>query len=500
VRPATNISQSANAVWAISGIRYYIGVCLAHLYTMTGNKIRFFWPFFLAYQALGGGAISAFAAEDAKIAPPATMNEQVLSMSGDPARPTELVVTVLTPPGNGPFPLIVMNHGSSTSANPEQDPRYRFSFSSYYFLSRGYAVALPMMRGFAGSKGRQIMNGCNQEAVGIANARDIQAVIEFMATQPYVDGEHVVAAGQSFGGWNTLALGTLHPRIRGLINFAGGAYISNCSDNQASMANAASHFGSQTITPSLWIYGDNDAVFSPYVWRSMFASYTNAGGPAELVAYGRFLSDSHNLLGFPEGLRVWAPEVDAFLRKVSMPSAITHPEYLPVEFPPPSNFAPVDDVEAVPYLNDGGRQTYRKFLADPMPKVFVFSPGGLAADFNGGFDPLGRALTACQQHSQKCQIYAVDDYVSWVRPTPAPQPTKFASIQDISAVPYINAAGREAYARYLTLRKPKAFVIAPDGAWYFAALGEDPLLSAMETCKKAHANCRLYGVDDAVVW
>lgn len=366
---------------------------------------------------------SSYAAEDVSIAPSASMNERVLRVPGDSQHPAMLQVTVLSPDGPGPFPLVVMNHGAGGTSRPDLEPRYRFTFSAYYFLSRGYAVALPMMRGFSGSEGKQMMGGCNQEEVGLNNAKDIRAVIDFMSTEPYVDSNLVVVAGQSFGGWNALALGSLkHPSVKGIINFAGGAIISNCSSTPEALASAAGNYGAQTVIPSIWFYGDNDVKFSPSVWRSMFDNYTAAGGQAELVAYGRFMSDSHNMLGFPEGLRIWAPKVDAFLIQVGLPSKITHPEYLPTDFPQPSNFAEIDDVDAVPYLTDVGRNTYRKFLSDPMPKVFVVSPTGLAASFNGGFDPLGRALSTCQKYSQKCKVYAVDDYVAWTQPTPAPAP------------------------------------------------------------------------------
>lgn len=465
---------------------------------MHKNNLLFIIVMFISLVVSQGYAL---ASEDVSIAPSASMNERVLKVPGDAERPTVLQVTVLTPDGPGPFPLVIMNHGASGSSQPDQQPRYRYSFSAYYFLSRGYAVALPMMRGFSESGGRQVFDHCNQEDVGLNNAKDIYAVIEFMSSQPYVDGNQVLVAGQSFGGWNTLAFGTLnHPRVRGLINFAGGAHISTCEDTPSALARAAGHFGAETTIPSIWFYGDNDAKFAPTVWRGMFDSYTAAGGPAELVAYGRFMTDSHNLLGFPEGLQIWSPKVDAFLAKVGMPNKIIHPEYLPAPFPPPSKYAAIDDVDAVPYLTDETRKTYLKFLSDPMPKVFVFSPKGLAASFNGGFDPLGRAMNACQKHSQKCQVYAADDYVVWVRPTPAPMPTSFASIQDYSAVPYLNDAARQGYQKYLTLRKPKAFVIAPDGTWAASTLGEDPLYAAMESCKKNHQGCQFYAVDDQVVW
>ncbi|MEO6856711.1 MAG: CocE/NonD family hydrolase [Rhodoferax sp.] len=453
------------------------------------------WTVFFCGQKLSS------AAEDSKISPPASMNERVISVPGDPQRPAKLVVTVLTPDGDGPFPLVVMNHGASSTQKREDQPRYRFGFSSYYFLSRGYAVALPMMRGFAGSEGQQTLDGCNQKAVGLDNAKDISAVVDFMTAQPYVDGQHVVVAGQSFGGWNTLALGTLHhPKVKGLVNFAGGANISSCRWTSWTLAQATEYYGANTTTRSIWFYGDNDAVFSQSTWHDMFERYTRAGGPAELVAYGKFMDDSHNLLGFPEGLKIWAPKVDAFLKQVGLPSEVTHPEYLPKDFPTASNFAAIDDVNAVPYLTDESRKTYQKFLSDPMPRVFVFSVKGLAASFNGGFDPLGRAIKACEERSQKCQVYAVDGYVAWVRPTQAPASTNFAPLKEAAAVPYMNDAARQAYERYLTWRKPKAFVVAPDGAWAGSSLGEDPLAVAMANCSKSHQGCKFYAVDDQVVW
>jgi dienelactone hydrolase len=444
---------------------------------------------------------TSYAAEDASIAPSAPMNERILSVPGDSQRPAILQVTVLSPNGPGPFPLVVMNHGAAGTQHPEREPRYRFTFSAYYFLSRGYAVALPMMRGFSESEGRQMLDGCNQEEVGLSNAKDMRAVVDFMSEQSYIDSKHIVVAGQSFGGWNALAFGTLKDsRVKGLINFAGGANISNCYSNPIALARAAEHYGTETAIPSIWFYGDNDAKFAAPVWQAMFDHYTAAGGPAELVAYGRFMTDSHNMLGFPEGLRIWTPKVDAFLSKLGLQSKIIHPEYLPLDFPPATNYAAIDDVDAVPYLTDAGRNTYRKFLSDPMPKVFVLSPSGLAASFNGGFDPLGRALSACQQRSQKCQVYAADNYVSWARPTPSPGRTDFASIENISAVPYLNDTGRQDYQKYLAFPKPKAFVIAPDGAWSASAKGDDPLLAAMTSCQKTHRDCKYYAVDNDVVW
>ena len=135
--------------------------------------------------------------------PTAPVHEQVLHIPGDPARPVELEATLLMPNGAGPFPLAVMNHGANGKVRPSLAPRYRTTFSAYFFLSRGHAVILPMMRGYAGSGGHISSAGCDFARVGRENSRDIQAVIDYASRLPSTDSSRVVIAGQSFGGWNT---------------------------------------------------------------------------------------------------------------------------------------------------------------------------------------------------------------------------------------------------------------------------------------------------------
>jgi len=102
------------------------------------------------------------------------------------------------------------------------------------------------------------------------------------------------------------------------------------------------------------------------------------------VPVGRFMADSHQLLSFPEGLPIWTPRVDAFLTRIGLPSSMTHPEYLPKSGPPVSHFAAIDDVAAVPWLSDKGREAYRQFLTRRFPRVFVLSVAGGFAVADGG--------------------------------------------------------------------------------------------------------------------
>jgi len=119
---------------------------------------------------------------------------------------------------------------------------------------------------------------------------------------------------------------------------------------------------------------------------------------------------------------------------------------------------------------------------------------------DGGYDPLERALVICKQHNFRCQVYAVDDQVVWPKPLPVPPPTKFARLEDVEAVPYLSAASRQGYQSFLALPKPRAFVIAPDGAWAFSSKDFDVLASALRSCEEKHKGCKPYAVDDQVVW
>jgi dienelactone hydrolase len=350
----------------------------------------------------------------------AQLNEQVLSVPVDTAPEVRLQVTLFKPQGTGPFPLAVLNHGKDVGPT-RAAKRYRSVYAARYFLSRGYAVALPMLRGYAGSEGETWTRGCDAEHEGLLQARDIGEVIRYLgkedAFRNTIDTSRVVVSGQSLGGWNTLAMGAVGlPAVKGLVNFAGGRQAPACPSWQADLAVAAGRFGARTRIPSIWFYGDNDTKFSVDTWRGMLERYNAAGGKAELVAYGRFMDDAHNFLGKIEALPIWTPRLDAFLDKLGLPNRNLHPELLPEPYPQPTAFAAVNDVAAVPLLNDKGRDTYRAFLNRRMPRVFVIASNGSCIATDGGYDPLERARALCKTHHLSCQTYAVDDHVVWPAP------------------------------------------------------------------------------------
>jgi dienelactone hydrolase len=360
-------------------------------------------------------ALSCQAAEVPDLeAPLGPLNEEIIRIPGEEPPAVTLQVTIFHPNGNGPFPLAIMNHGATNVSMGHRGDRYRLTNGAFYFLSRGYAVALPMMRGFAESGGELYHFGCDLAATGTAYAKDIRAVIRYLGADPRFDTKRVIVAGQSYGGWNTLALGALNmPNVKGLIIFNGGMKTSECKSGESSLAAGAATFGSKTTTPSIWLYGDNDALFPAPVWRAMYNRYNGSGGHAEMVDIGAFMKDSHSFLAYPEALPLWTPKIDSFLIRIGLPHTEVNHGYLPEPFPATTSFAAINDVAAIPYLSAKARDFYRTFLDKQFPRAFVINERGGASSYAGGFDPLGRALAACHASNARCATYAVDDRVVW---------------------------------------------------------------------------------------
>jgi hypothetical protein len=92
------------------------------------------------------------------------------------------------------------------------------------------------------------------------------------------------------------------------------------------------------------------------------------------------------------------------------------------------------------------------------------------------------------------EVYTIAD-------APAVPKTDYAAVDDIAAVPFLTEAGRAAYREYLGKMTPRAFAVSPNGAWCWAEEGEAPEKRALATCAKSSGQaCKLYSVDDYVVW
>lgn len=383
------------------------------------NQLTFAGTFRRLASAIALAAVSFSSASHATNALPQsldpTVNEQVVMLPvTQNGASFQFETTIYKPPGNGPFPLLVMNHGKERG-NPSNQKRDRFLSMSREFVKRGYAVVVPMRKGFSQSSGSYSDYGCNMKDNGQQQADDVAAVLDAMVRQPWVDRERIVVAGQSYGGLATMAFGTRqYPGVRGLLNFAGGLRIDGGScDWKSSLVTAFASYGASTSLPSLWFYGENDTFFDHPLAQRLQQAYQAAGGPSQLIAYGAFKNDAHGMIGSRDGVSIWLPEVERFLKGIGMPTDVTV-AVADTPRPAATNFAAIENISAIPYLTDKGRNGYREYLQKSAPRAFAISSSGAWSWAEEGDDPASRAVASCQKNSKlPCQLYSIDTDVVW---------------------------------------------------------------------------------------
>jgi dienelactone hydrolase len=233
------------------------------------------------------------------------------------------------PAGSGPFPLAVVNHGS------EEDSwgRATMNMPSFpgitdWFLSRGYAVVLPLRPG-NGETGGPYLEAQGQCAnadflkAGNGTADSIAAAIAYMVKQPHIRPAGVIVVGNSAGGWGALALASRNPPgVAAVIAFApgrGGHQYNRPNDNcspERLVASAAA-FGKTARIPSLWLYAANDTYFPPDLSRRLADAYRDAGGKVEYNLLPPVGREGHGLI-MADGAATWAPYLEGFLASLDL--------------------------------------------------------------------------------------------------------------------------------------------------------------------------------------
>lgn len=84
-------------------------------------------------------------------------------------------------------------------------------------------------------------------------------------------------------------------------------------------------------------------------------------------------------------------------------------------------------------------------------------------------------------------------------------PASPAPVLDATAVPFLNAAGRDAYRTWLTINLPRVFALAPNGSYSWAAGGGSSVdqlrTKALDQCAaKGTQGCAIYAEDLSIVW
>ena len=126
----------------------------------------------------------------------------------------------------GKRPVLIEIHGG-----PEGQSRPQFPGSDNYFLNElGLAILQPNVRGSTGygKAFTKLDNGFLREG----SYKDIDALIDWIATQPNLDADRIAVTGASYGGHMTLAVSTFYSdRIRCSVDIVGPSNLVTFLEN-----------------------------------------------------------------------------------------------------------------------------------------------------------------------------------------------------------------------------------------------------------------------------
>src|SRR5262245_6831164 len=243
-------------------------------------------------------------------------------------RAVRLEAVIFKPPGTGPFPLAVINHGSTGSGdNPALFAETWFHEGLADFLNeRGWIVTFPQRRGRGKSAGLYDEGISADRAKGytgdptrsLAGAdralRDIEAAIAALRRRPDVAPSPILIGGQSRGGAMAVAYAGAHPdEVFGVINFVGGwlgeGHSAAQTVNQTLFGRGVRFSGRM-----LWLYGRPDPFYSIPHSRESFAAFEKAGGRGTFLEFDVPDGNGHYLMGYS---RLWSASVGDYLDSLS---------------------------------------------------------------------------------------------------------------------------------------------------------------------------------------
>jgi dienelactone hydrolase len=279
----------------------------------------------LPHAAIGAG-------ETTQIIPASDLREGIWAIPSA----VPMLAYVVRPIGEGPFPLLVMNHGVALDANERSFfPVIEFRDAALWFAKQGYVVVAPVRPGYGATaieiperglfglffSGVGNCSDANFRDAGLAIASINRWVIEYMSVQPFIKRDEVVVVGQSGGGWGAIALASQNPTsVRAMIAFAagrGGHFNGKPNNNCApdNLVEAAAQFGRTARIPMLWIYTHNDSYFGPELTKRLASAFEAAGGNVEYQLLPDFGGDGHFMIDSADAVQMWAPLVSEFLKK-----------------------------------------------------------------------------------------------------------------------------------------------------------------------------------------
>lgn len=206
------------------------------------------------------------------------------------------------PQGRGPFPAVVLGHGSGKTT------RDQLRWAADRFVAMGFAVLRFDKRGVGESTGTYVFVGYrDSEEVFPVLASDIAAGVRFLRTRAEIDGKRIGLAGNSQAGW-LLPIAASQVEVSFMVLMAGPVctvgqewFYSEMVENDASASIAEAnrrtpeYNGQQGFdpvpvlqsltTPALWLLGTEDRSIPVELTLHNLQVLKSAGKPFEWRTY-----------------------------------------------------------------------------------------------------------------------------------------------------------------------------------------------------------------------
>lgn len=244
-----------------------------------------------------------------------------LSKNGQPIK---LEVVTFKPAGTGPFPLAIVNHGSTGDGKNPAIAKLTFvdTAIAQFLNDRGYLVVFPQRRGRGKSGGlydegfrdkREKGYSCSAKR-SLAGAEraitDLEHIVKSLVKRTDVKSGPVLLSGVSRGGILSMAYAGRHPnQVSGVINFVGGWMGDSCRNSDEindTLFTQAAKFPNATLS----LYGENDPFYSTKHTKERFQTFKSNGGQGTYMVFDVPGGNGHALSA---AYSLWSPAADVYL-------------------------------------------------------------------------------------------------------------------------------------------------------------------------------------------
>jgi dienelactone hydrolase len=340
---------------------------------------------------------------------PGLLEEAVMLSIPGPTGTYQLESIIVRPAqAPGRLPVALLTHGKPRLAADMALIRAELLTREARDLAyRGYLAVGVIRRGYGRSGGTPGVatnapyakcNVSDLQKYFEVEADDLAAALRVVTQRPDADANRIVVLGGSVGGGASLGLVTRKtPGVVAAVNVAGGVRLTNAQGEvicpSETLISAIGRLGAGSKTPTLWIYSENDSVFSPDVARRSHAAYLAAGGVAELRIVPPIPPDGHNAFELPNGRVQWLAALDLFLRAQNLPT------WQPAQ---------VDAVMRAANVPAGSRDMINKYFSLYTPKVLLQADDGrvtYTAQTRSLANARNEGLSSCQKWAKgPCRV------------------------------------------------------------------------------------------------